>query len=116
MGPRARTSPWLMGPSAAVDRRTVLRGAALAVAGATSASLVGCAGSPPPGPTSPRSVPTASTTASPPQPSDWEALAAALSGTVVLPTDRGYATARLLSDPRFDAVSPAAVVFCASST
>jgi FAD/FMN-containing dehydrogenase len=43
----------------------------------------------------------------------WAALRARLAGTLVLPTDPGYAEARELFNPTFDAVRPAAVAYCA---
>ena len=95
----------------------VAAGAALAVAGAASATLAGCAGSSGAGSSSSTtSKPTTSTTGSPPQPADWRALAVALSGSLVLPADFGYGTARLLYDPRFDGLAPAAVAYCASTS
>jgi FAD/FMN-containing dehydrogenase len=42
-------------------------------------------------------------------------LASSLTGHLVLPSSPSYATARLLYDPRFDDVNPAAVAFCASA-
>jgi FAD/FMN-containing dehydrogenase len=44
----------------------------------------------------------------------WRALAKSLSGRLVLPSDRGYAAARELFDPRFDVARPAAIAYCAS--
>jgi FAD/FMN-containing dehydrogenase len=44
----------------------------------------------------------------------WSALAASLSGRLVLPSNPTYATARLLYDPRFDDLAPAAVAYCAT--
>ncbi len=44
----------------------------------------------------------------------WSALASSLSGRLVLPSSPNYATARLLYDPRFDDMNPAAVAYCAS--
>jgi hypothetical protein len=44
----------------------------------------------------------------------WRALAKSLSGSLVLPADHRYATARELFDPRFDGARPAAIAYCAS--
>src|SRR6185437_3887436 len=45
---------------------------------------------------------------------DWAALRRELSaGQLVLPEDSGYDRARLLFDPKFDSVRPAAVAYCA---
>ena len=93
-----------------VDRRGFLRsgGGALLAAGL----LAACHGS-----TSrptPRPTPSGSTAGGPPATSglDWHELARALDGDLVLPSDRRYATARRLFDPRFDRVRPAAVAMC----
>ncbi|WP_258015886.1 FAD-binding oxidoreductase [Streptomyces sp. AJS327] len=43
----------------------------------------------------------------------WAALAAGLDGTLALPTDPAYPAARPLFSPRFDAVRPAALAYCA---
>ena len=50
----------------------------------------------------------------PPGAAAWRSLARSLSGSLVLPSDRGYATARELFDPRFDVARPAAIAYCAS--
>jgi FAD/FMN-containing dehydrogenase len=50
----------------------------------------------------------------PPNAAAWRSLAHSLSGRLVLPSDRGYATARELFDPRFDVARPAAIAYCAS--
>ena len=95
-----------------MERRRLLRGAALTAAGVASASLAGCGpwragqgGTKERPPTTGIAAPTAAT---------WTALAHSLSGQLVLPTDPGYATARLSYDPRFDALAPAAVAYCVS--
>jgi FAD/FMN-containing dehydrogenase len=50
----------------------------------------------------------------PPSAADWAALRDELSaGQLVLPEDSGYDGARLLFDPKFDAVRPAAIAYCA---
>ena len=43
---------------------------------------------------------------------DWTALGRGLAGSLVRPGDSDYATARLLFDPRFDALQPAGIAFC----
>jgi len=105
-----------------MDRRTFLRTAAgVAVAGAA-----GCTGSrsggPPtgtgrtgPGPTS-TGTPPAPAAPSPsggaPRPADWAALARDLDGRLVRPGDADYGTARLVFNPRYDGIRPAAVGYC----
>lgn len=44
----------------------------------------------------------------------WSQLRSHLQGTLVLPTDPGYTTARQLDLQQFDAVNPKAVAYCAS--
>ncbi|MEX1909487.1 FAD-dependent oxidoreductase [Janibacter sp. Y6] len=83
------------GTGAAPTRRTVLAGAlaatsTLATTGAVAAPFV---------------RPTTRTTAA-----DWEALDRAISGDVLTPGDSAYSSARRLFNPRWDGVSPAAVV------
>jgi FAD/FMN-containing dehydrogenase len=51
----------------------------------------------------------------PPNAAAWRSLASSLSGRLVLPADRGYATARELFDPRFDSTRPAAIAYCATA-
>jgi hypothetical protein len=46
-----------------------------------------------------------------PTAADWAALARSLAGTLVRPGEAGYATARLLFDPRFDGIHPAAIAY-----
>jgi hypothetical protein len=105
------------------DRRRFLRGGGLLAAGTASAALAGCSGSSRGAPTG-SSAPSSS--ASPPSSSStsttlaldaaaWAALASSLSGRLVLPSSPSYATARLLYDPRFDTIYPAAVAYCASA-
>ncbi|MGD0380507.1 MAG: FAD-binding oxidoreductase [Acidimicrobiales bacterium] len=101
------------------DRRRFLRGGGLVVAGAASASLWGCgddqSGTSHRGP-SPTASPSASTTSTTLalDAAAWSALATSLSGRLVLPSSPSYATDRLLYDPRFDDLNPAAVAYCAS--
>lgn len=103
-----------------VDRRRFLRDGAAVVATLTVPALAGCGGSSPahrkraaPSPLT-ESVHIERTPMTPPSPGDWRSLEESLSGRLVLPADRGYATARELFDPRFDTARPAAIAFCAS--
>lgn len=48
-----------------------------------------------------------------PRPADWAALGKGLDGTLVRPGDRDYDVARTLFNPRFDAVRPAGIAYCA---
>ncbi|HEY5025100.1 MAG TPA: FAD-dependent oxidoreductase [Acidimicrobiales bacterium] len=91
-------------------RRRFLRGAGLAAAGAASAALSGCAASSRHGSSSSSS----SSTTLAVDAAAWSALASSLSGRLVLPSSPSYATARLLYDPRFDDITPAAIAYCAS--
>ncbi|RCG29174.1 FAD-binding oxidoreductase [Streptomyces diacarni] len=43
----------------------------------------------------------------------WAALGAGMDGTLLRPGDRDFTAARKLANPRFDAVRPAAVAYCA---
>jgi FAD/FMN-containing dehydrogenase len=43
----------------------------------------------------------------------WSRLSASLQGTLVLPTDPGYPTAKQLDLQQFDAISPQAIAYCA---
>jgi hypothetical protein len=96
------------------SRRDLLRGGGL-VAAAASTVLTGCTASPKSGPSASTtsSSGTTSTTAAL-DTAAWATLASSLSGRLVLPSSPSYATARLLYDPRFDNLNPAAVAYCAS--
>jgi FAD/FMN-containing dehydrogenase len=99
------------------SRRDFLRGTGLVAAGTASAALAACAGAPSRRPSSS----TSTTSSSPPTTSAldaaaWSTLASSLSGRLVLPASPDYGTARLLYDPRFDDINPAAVAYCASAT
>ena len=97
-----------------IERRRLLRGAALTAA-ALSSSLAGCA-SAQRADRGQKTVRPPTTMAPPPAAASWTALARSLSGPLVLPADPGYAAARRSYDPRFDALAPAAVAYCASPT
>jgi FAD/FMN-containing dehydrogenase len=102
--------------SSAVDRRSFLRGAARAAAALSGAAalgpVAGCATSGSRSGPGHRSsgAPTTSSPA-PAGPPDWSRLAAALSGSLVLPGSPGYATGKLLYDERFDTLDPAAIAY-----
>jgi FAD/FMN-containing dehydrogenase len=103
-----------------LDRRAFL-GVAAAAAGAAAgaAGLAACGhdgGRPSPRPRPQSSGPTASPARSRtgPASSDWAALGRDLDGRLIRPGDHGYGTARLLFDPRFDAIRPAGVAYCRS--
>jgi FAD/FMN-containing dehydrogenase len=99
--------------SPVVGRRAFL---GLTAAAAGGAGLAGCSGRdkntaqrPPRAAASPafsRTTPTSS---------DWSALGRDLDGRLVRPGEQDYSTARLLSDPRFDAIMPAGIAFCRSA-
>jgi len=93
-----------------IDRRDFL---ALCAAGALPGLLAACQGSS----ASANATPTAQSTRLPsptPGRADWSELARSLQGTLVLPGSPQYSTALQLFDPRFDAVQPAAIAYCAS--
>src|ERR1700691_3824594 len=59
-------------------------------------------------------APTADHTPATLRASDWDALGRELSTRkLVRPGEPGYGTAKLLFDPKFDAISPAGIVYCA---
>jgi hypothetical protein len=91
-----------------VDRRRFLRDGAAVVAALTVPALAGCGGG------SKARVSAGAGVEDVPSTAAWRALARSLSGRLVLPSDRGYATARELFDPRFDVARPAAIAYCAS--
>ncbi|GGU47479.1 FAD-binding oxidoreductase [Streptomyces lavendofoliae] len=89
------------GPS---RRRLLGAGAAAAVSGAFLAGTAGGAA---------RSATAAPKAPGAPRAADWAALAKELDGTLVRPGDRDYDAARTLFNPRFDAVRPAGIAYCA---
>lgn len=98
---------------APLDRRQFLRGAGVLTASVGSAlATVGCSRS------SGTAPPTtgASTTSTSTEGLDWSALGRQLTGSVVVPSDPAYPTAKLLFNEQFDGLSPAAIAFCASPT
>ncbi|QUQ70710.1 FAD-binding oxidoreductase [Kutzneria sp. CA-103260] len=92
----------------AISRRAFLQAAGL---GATAVAVTACGPTmAPPGQTMPSASPTPTTTTRPPAvPADWEKLRGQLAGKLVLPSDAGYATAKLAYNPLFDSRQPAAV-------
>ncbi|MFC4050639.1 FAD-binding oxidoreductase [Actinomadura syzygii] len=88
-----------------MDRRSVLKAAAL---GAMTAAAAGCSGgtaSGKPG-RSPYAAPR------PTGPADWAALQRGLDGRLVRPSDAAYAQARRLYIPRYDRIRPAGIAYC----
>ncbi|WP_433594415.1 FAD-binding oxidoreductase [Nocardia sp. CA-145437] len=81
----------------AINRRNLLRATALGVGVAGLSSVTGCG---------PEGLPRAETPAGP---VDWEGLRRRLAGTLNLPSDSGYGTAKLAFNPVFDSRRPAAV-------
>jgi len=76
------------------------RGFVLGAAG--TLLLAGCAPTPHPS--------GSPTTAAPVGPPDWAALTAQLAGTLLLPADAAFATAKLTENPRFDTAEPLAIL------
>lgn len=70
----------------------------------------------PSGTTSATLTPAAATPTATSGPPDWSQLASKLKGKLVLPGDAGYDAGRILFDPRFDTVEPAALAQCTSAT
>jgi len=96
--------------TAPLDRRSFLAATASGAAGiAVAAGLEGCAGSTAVAPPSTQVHPAGGATAA-----QWAAFAASLTGRLVRPGTPAYATAKLLYDPRFDALAPIGVAYCAS--
>jgi FAD/FMN-containing dehydrogenase len=86
-----------------LSRRALLAGTAVGAAGL----LAACAPI--------RPAPTLSPSA-PPGPPDWTALAAGLAGSLALPGDAVYDTARLTENPRWDDARPLAVLGASSAS
>src|SRR5262245_1160419 len=83
----------------------------IVLAGATLA-LAGCA-SPAPSPTgSPTPTPTVKPTVSP---ADWQNLAGTLSGSLAMPGDGDYDSLKVLENPRYDGVTPLAILEASST-
>jgi FAD/FMN-containing dehydrogenase len=101
-----------MGPP--MDRRQFLRRAGAVGASVGSAVLIGAAA----GCGRPATPSGAGSTTIPPAagPPGWAELQRMLSGTVVVPSDAAYPTAKLLFNQRFDTLNPAAIALCATPT
>jgi len=95
-----------------MDRRSFLRRTGAIGASVGSAVLLGTAA----GCSSSGTSPPVSTTSVPEGPPDWAALKRSLTGSVVLPRDPTYATARLAFNEQYDTIDPAAVALCATAT
>jgi FAD/FMN-containing dehydrogenase len=97
----------------------------------TAALLVGCGTSPAPvttaAPPSSAPIPPSPVAEAPPAPpttvieattpvtdADWTAFASSLEGRLVRPSSSDYALSRQLYDPRFDAIRPQGIAYCAS--
>ncbi|HLI88898.1 MAG TPA: FAD-binding oxidoreductase [Ktedonobacteraceae bacterium] len=94
-----------------LNRRAFL---ALCGLGAVAGPLAAC-GAMPAGSASAAPKPTPTPTPRPlPGDADWTTLAHQLQGTLLRPNSPQYPTARLLFDPRFDNINPAAIAFCTS--
>ncbi|GAA2499146.1 FAD-binding oxidoreductase [Streptomyces gobitricini] len=106
----ARSSGTRTEPGGGPSRRRLLgTGAAAAVSGAF---LTGMTGTRAPGPGA-GAVGGAGKAPGAPRAADWAALAKELDGTLVRPGDRDYDVARTLFNPRFDAVRPTGIAYCA---
>ncbi|MBT2364908.1 FAD-binding oxidoreductase [Streptomyces sp. ISL-10] len=95
-----------------MDRRTLLT---TAVALTTAATTAACSGGSRGATTTPatRTPTTTRTSARPPRPADWTALARGLDGKLIRPGDADYRSARQLYNTRFDGQKPAAVAYVA---
>ncbi|MFE3229107.1 FAD-binding oxidoreductase [Nocardia sp. NPDC059228] len=87
----------------AINRRNLLRAAGLGASLAALGSATGCV------PEVPAAQPPAGQV-------DWGALRQRSSGTLNLPSDSGYATAKLAYNPAFDTRRPAAIAQCATAS
>src|ERR1039458_4998453 len=95
-----------------MDRRQFLRRAGALTASVGSATLIGaaagCTRSPATAPnTAPPTVPTT-------RPTNWAELEEMLSGSLVVPSDPAYPTAKLLFNEQFDGINPAATALCST--
>ncbi|WP_040807501.1 FAD-binding oxidoreductase [Nocardia concava] len=95
----------------AFNRRNLLRAAGVGVGLAALGSATGCE------PQAPAAEPTATPTSEPPAGQvDWGGLRQRLAGTLNLPSDSGYSTAKLAFNPAFDTRQPAAVARVAGAS
>src|SRR5271168_4231541 len=98
-----------------VDRREFLRKGVRAVAALGSTAVVGSAAACGVTRAKPRPVARRASTRVRPK-ETLDELAGSLDGQLVLPSDKRYATARLVYDLRFAGETPAAIAYCASSS
>ncbi|MGW4247517.1 FAD-binding oxidoreductase [Nocardia sp. NPDC004722] len=96
----------------AIDRRNLLRAAGLGVGLAALGAATGCE------PQAPAAQPTAGkpTAEAPAGQVDWNKLRQSTSGTLSLPSDSGYSTAKMAYNPVFDSRQPAAILQCANTS
>lgn len=97
-----------------LNRREFLERGLLATLGA--GALAGCAATARARPKTTTQPTAARSPAPPPSAAAWAALGASLAGRLVRPSDRAYATARLVYNLRFEGATPAAIAYCASAT
>jgi FAD/FMN-containing dehydrogenase len=97
---------------APMDRREFLKRAGI-LAGATGSALAGglLSGCGTPS-TTPPSTSTSTSAPGPVTSAQWNRLGSSLSGTLVLPSDPTYGSARIVYNERFDGAMPAAIALC----
>jgi len=96
-------------PEGTIDRRGFLQATAVGAAAVAVGGTLSSCGSPP------AALPHALGPPKPATKAQWAAFAASLQGHVVRPGDRAYPIDKLLYNPRFDALAPLAIAFCASA-
>ncbi|MBS2962260.1 FAD-binding oxidoreductase [Actinocrinis puniceicyclus] len=101
------TSAFAVGGLTAGSVAACGRGGGGAPAGASGAGTAGASGTGTA--TTPNAAASARASAAA---ADWSALGRGLAGKLVRPGDADYGTARLLFDPRFDALRPAGIAYC----
>ncbi|HXR53800.1 MAG TPA: FAD-dependent oxidoreductase, partial [Acidimicrobiales bacterium] len=96
-----------------MDRRQFLRRAGALTATVGSAALIGAAAA---CTRSPAAAPPAASTTVPVTtgPPNWAELQRMLSGSLVVPSDPAYSTAKLVFNEQFDGISPAAIALCST--
>jgi FAD/FMN-containing dehydrogenase len=101
------------GANDGVNRREFLKYAGRVSLAAAALTLPGCSTVMRPATATPTRLPSA-TPGRPPTDADWTALAAAISGTLVVPGAQGYGQSARLFNPRFDGIKPLGIAYCAS--
>ena len=96
-------------PEGTIDRRGFLQATAVGAAAVAVGGTLSSCGSPS------AALPHALGPPKPATKAQWAAYAASLQGHVVRPGDRAYPIDKLLYNPRFDALAPLAIAFCASA-